>query len=135
MSNATTTNVDTGSVGLRDEEFSNELLTLAGADVIAPGTILARDSVSGKLVLYVKGGATNNNGIPVAVMTYEGEIAGAGDLPVRAMVAGKVDLNRLVIDADGDGSNVDHVERDGLRSFGIVAISVSELAGYDNPTA
>lgn len=133
MANILTTNVDLGSVELHGGEFADELLTLAGAATVKKGTILARDSVSLKLVPYVKAGSTNNNGIAKAVLTYEASIGGAGDIAVRALVKGTVNRNRLVIHADGDGSNIDAVELDGLRDYQIVATDVSQLDRYDNP--
>lgn len=56
MANLTITNNDLGSVVLRNAEFRNETLNLAGAQTLTEGTILARDSVSSKLVLFVPGG-------------------------------------------------------------------------------
>ena len=133
MPDPTITNNDLGSVVLRDAQINDDTFTAAGAGTILEGTILARDSVSGKLVVFEKGGTTNENGIPKAVLTHELVAAGAGDLPVRAMVAGQVRLEKLVIDADGDASNVDAVVRDQLRDYGgIVSISVNELAELDN---
>lgn len=132
MSNSTITNVDTGNVILGPNDFSNETLTFGGAGTVIEGTILARDSVSGKLVPFEKGGSTNENGIPKAVVSYDIVAAGAGDEAVRAIVGGKVRTERLVIDADGDGSNVDSVVLDQLRDYSIVAISVNELNILDN---
>ena len=132
MADPVITNIDLGNVIYSDAEFSDELLTLAGADAIAEGTILARDSVSGKLVLFVKGGSTNENGIPKAVLTYDVSIGGAGDVALRAMVSGKVRKERLIIDADGDDSNVDNAVRDQLRDYSIVVVNVTELNGLDN---
>lgn len=126
------TNVDTGSVELQDGIFSDELITFAGADVLAAGTILARDSVSLKLVIYVKGGVVNENGIPKAVLTYEVIATGAGDRAERPLVRGVVNRDRLIIDADGDGSNIDAVELDGLRDFNITTQDVEQLAALDN---
>ena len=51
MVNLVTTNNDLGSVIVKDAEFRDELLTFAGADDLLEGTILARDSVSLKLVI------------------------------------------------------------------------------------
>ena len=79
MTNLTITNVDLGNVILKDGEFRDDLLTFAGAGTVVEGTILARDSVSLKLVPFVKGGVTNENGIPKAVLTYDVTAAGAGD--------------------------------------------------------
>jgi hypothetical protein len=56
MADPVITNVDIGGVGFGDASFRPETLNLSGAQTIALGTILARDSVSGKLVLYVPGG-------------------------------------------------------------------------------
>jgi hypothetical protein len=57
MANLTITNLDVGSVVLSNGQFDDETLNLDGAQTVAEGTILARDSVSGKLVLFVPGGA------------------------------------------------------------------------------
>jgi len=126
------TNVDTGSVELEDGKFGDELLTFGGAGTVVAGTILARDSVSLKLIPYVKGGVTNEDGIAKAVLTYDVIAAGAGDEAIRALVHGVVNRDRLIIDADGDGSNIDAVELDGLRDFNITTQDVEQLAQLDN---
>ena len=128
----TTTNVDLGSVVMEGVADHDELLTFAGADTFAEGTILARDSVSLKLVLFVKGGVANENGIPKAVLTYEVSNVGAGDVPVRALQKGKVNFNRLIIDADGDNTNIDAVVMDQLRDYGIETQNVKDLSILDN---
>ncbi|RLI84238.1 MAG: hypothetical protein DRP01_08290 [Archaeoglobales archaeon] len=132
MANLTNTNNDLGSVILQDAEFRDELLTLAGADTLLEGTILARSTASDKLVIFVKGGSTAGNGVPKAVLTYQVVAAGAGDVSVRAMVGGAVRKERLVIDADGDDSNVDAVVLDQLRDYGITSTDVQELNILDN---
>lgn len=132
MVNLVTTNNDLGSVIVKDAEFRDELLTFAGADDLLEGTILARDSVSLKLVIYVKGGVTNENGIPKAILTYAVSAAGAGDESVRAGVAGSYRKERLVIDADGDDSNVDNAVIDELRDYGLIPLNVDELNILDN---
>ncbi len=128
MSNITTTDVNAGSVEKRDGIFRDETLDIAGAATFKEGTILARDSVSLKLVLFVKGGSTNENGIPKAVLPYQLVAADASDQRIRALVAGVVNKERLVIHADGDDSNVDAAVEDQLRSFGIVAESAQQLS-------
>lgn len=132
MSNITIENVDLGSVILKEGEFRDDALTFAGAGTVKAGTILARDSVSLKLVPYVKGGVTNENGIPKAVLTYDVTATGAGDVQIRDMVSGSVRAQRLVIDADGDNTNVDNAVLDQLRDYALVAIDVSELNILDN---
>lgn len=126
------TNVDLGSVILKDGEFRDELLTFAGAGTVVEGTILARDSVSGNLVPYVIGGVTNENGIPKCVVTYDVVATGAGDVPVRIMMTGSLRAQRLVVDADGDNSNITNAILDQLRDYSLVAIDVQELNILDN---
>lgn len=132
MPNITIENVDVGNVILQEAEFRDDLLTFTGAGTVAEGTILARDSVSLKLVPFVKGGVTNENGIPKAIITYDVTAAGAGDEAVRAGVAGKYRKERLIIAADGDASNVDNAVMDQLRDYGLVPIDVQELNILDN---
>lgn len=126
------TNNDLGNVVVKPGEFRDELLTFGGAGTVLAGTILARDSVSLKLVPYVKGGVTNENGIPKAIVTYPVTAAGAGDESIRAMSDGVVNNSRLVIDADGDASNVDGAVRDQLRDYALITVDVQELNILDN---
>lgn len=132
MANLTITNNDLSVVEISNAEFRDDTVTFAGADTLAPGTILARDSVSLKLVIFVKGGVTNENGIPKAILTHELVAAGAGDLPARVAVSGEFRKSKLIIDADGDDSNIDAAVIDQLRDYGLVPLEVSELNIQDN---
>lgn len=132
MSNIDVDNVDLGNVILEDVRFEDGLLTFGDAGTVVAGTILARDSVSLKFVPFVKGGTTNEDGIPKAVLTYDVTAAEAGDVAMRALVNGRVRKERLIIDADGDGSNVDAAVLDGLRNYSITALSVKDLSVLDN---
>jgi hypothetical protein len=129
----TNTALDLGTVQVRDCEFRDELINFAGADTLVEGTILARDSSTLKLRLFVKGGSTNGNGIPKAVLAHELVVTASGDKACRVIIKGEVDKNRLVIDADGDDSNVDAAVVDQLRDYGITPVPVKELARVDNP--
>jgi hypothetical protein len=132
MANIEITNNSTRSIVVWEPVFQDDLVTFAGAGTLKAGTILARDSVSLKLVVYVKGGATNENGIPKAVLLDELTASGAGDLPCRPIIGGRINKNDLVIDADGDGSNVDAAVVDQLRDFTVVALATTQLAELDN---
>lgn len=132
MPNPVKTTIDTGSVEIDGGEFRDELVTFAGTDTFAAGTILARDSVSLKLVLFVKGGATNQNGIPKAVLTYPIERTGAGDVKARVLTRGRVVKQRLIIDADGSDTNIDAAVVDQLRDYGIEPVETKQLAALDN---
>lgn len=132
MANLEITNVDQGNVVLANGRFRDEPLTFGAGGTVVAGTILARDSSSLKLVPYVKGGTTNGNGIPKAVVTYDVTATEAGDVPIRALESGEVRAERLVIDADGDNSNVDAAVLDQLRDYKIVAQDVQQLSVLDN---
>ena len=126
------TNVDIGNIFIRGIEIRDDILTFGGAGTILEGTILARDSSSDKLIPYVKVGTTNDDGIPKVVISYPVTASGAGDVSVRVVVAGVVRKQRLVIDADGDSSNIDSVVIDELRDYANIAIDVEELGILDN---
>lgn len=132
MSNINIEDVNIGSSILCDAEFRDGLITFGGADTLAPGTILARDSVSLKFVIFVKGGSTNENGIPKAILTHEVVATGSGDVPARVAISGKFRKERLIIDADGDDSNIDGAVIDQLRDYGLVPVDVTELNIPDN---
>ena len=132
MSNLTITNNDLGSVTLKQGEFKDDTLTVGGAVTIKEGTILARDSVSLKLVPFVIGGSTNENGIPKAIITYEITSTGAGDLSIRPMLGGVVRFDKLVIDADGDNSNVDAAVLDQMRDYAQITVDVRQVSYLDN---
>ena len=126
------TNNSARSVVIWDPVFKEDVITFAGAATLLAGTILARDSVSLKLVPFVKGGVVNENGIPKAVILDALTATGAGDLPARPIVAGRLRSGDLVIAADGDASNVDAAVLDQLRDYNITALSTTQLAELDN---
>jgi len=132
MANLTITSVDERTPIYKDPVFNDGLLTVAGAGTVLAGTILAVDSVSKKYVVFEKGGTTNENGIPKAVLTYDVVAAGAGDEAIRAMTAGEVIKERLVISADGDDSNIDKDVVDQLRDYAIIPQYVTQLNIADN---
>ena len=136
MANITILNVDLGSVLLKSSEigFADDTLTIAATTTLAEGTILARDSVSGKLVAFVKAGITNEDGIPKTVLTYDvaNTTAGVLDFSIRAPSTASVRKQRLIIAADGNDSNVDAAVIDQLRDFGIFAIAVDDETILDN---
>ena len=128
----TITNIDQGSLFIGTPTVQDDTLTFAGADTLVRGTILARDSVSGKLVIVAAGGTTNENGIPKAILMSDTTAAGAGDKSVRVAVVARVNKRFLVIDADGDSSNVDAAVIDQLRDYGIIVHTVAQLSALDN---
>lgn len=90
-------------------------------------TVVAND----KMVVFALiglGGAQ----FPKAVLSSAVVATGAGDLPIRPVVSGQVRKEKLIIDLDGDGSNVDVTVLDQLRDYGIIPIDVTELNVLDN---
>lgn len=90
------------------------------------GTLLARDTSTLKLVPYVKGGTTNGNGIINSVLSAELVASASQDYNVSVMIAGQVDKDLLIIDADGNASNVDAAIVDELAKMGIYAQSYAK---------
>ena len=90
------------------------------------GTLLARDTSTLKLVPFVKGGSTDGNGIINSVLTAELVASAAQDYNVSVTIAGQVDKDLLIIDADGNASNVDAAIVDELAKMGIYAQSYAK---------
>lgn len=133
MSNITISNIDNNSPILRNAQFQDGLLTVAGAKNILAGTILAVDSVSKKFVYFEKGGTTNENGIPKAILAYPVTATGAGDIPVRVGISGEYRKEKLVIEEDDDDSNIDQDVKDQLRDYSLIPVNAADrLNIYDN---
>lgn len=132
MTNPTITPIDIGSLVIGTPHVQDDVINFAGADVLKRGTILARNTSTLKLQIYVKGGSSNGNGVPVCVLNEEVVAAGAGDIPVRPIFAGRLVRERLVIDAQGDGSAIDATVLDLLRNKGLLAESTQQLSKLDN---
>lgn len=67
-----------------------------------------------------------------AVLTYAVTKDGAGDETISVLTGGVVDFTRLIIDADGDNSNVTEAHLESLRDYGIFTENVQQLADLDN---
>ena len=120
------TTIDNGSPQIGEGVHSQELLTFASAKTIIAGTILARSSVTAKLVPFVIGG-TNGSNLPIAVLNYDVTRTAIGDSAVSALIAGTVIKERLIVDADGDGDNITAAILDQLRAAGVVAVATRQL--------
>jgi hypothetical protein len=131
MADPTITNVDVGQIAIAASDFEHHLWTAGGADTLVAGTILARLTSTGKWGIYAPAGSL---GLEIArgVLTYDAVAGGSGDVPVSVLVRGTVNQDRLIIDADGDGSNVDEAVIDDLNDHGILAKPVLQIAQLDN---
>lgn len=106
-------------------------VTDGSTDFAVGDTFTLTVAASGKLVPFNPAGAGGAQ-FPKAVLTYEVTKAGAGDLPVRVLVAGEVNKDRLIIDVDGTGANITAAIIDQLRDVGIIATTVKQLSVLDN---
>lgn len=131
MANLIKTNVDVGNFQLGDNAFKDDTYVFTGALTIEEGTILARLTASEQLVPFVIGGSLGAE-IPVGIATEQIIVTGAGTPPTRILISGKVRKERLIVQADGDDSNIDQIVRDELQQAGIQAINVKELQILDN---
>lgn len=132
MANLNSTPVNLSSVILKDGEFRDEILDFTNAGTVLAGTILARDSSSSKLVPFVKGSTDDDLGIPKSVLTYDVVASIAGGVSIRDMISGSVRAERLIINADGNGSRIDASVLDQLRVYSLISIDVQELNILDN---
>jgi hypothetical protein len=110
---------------LSNLEPRDETLT-AAIKTYPVGTLLARDTSTLKLVPFVKGGSTNGNGIINSVLSAELVASASQDYGVSVTIAGQVDKDLLIIDADGNASNVDAAIVDELAKMGIYAQSYAK---------
>lgn len=126
MANITITDINYGSVAIGGEEFEDGVFPAAAAGVVPAGTVFEKAAGD-----YVFASATPTAGAPLAVLTYDLTVAGAGDIPVRLLVAGRVNRTRLKL--NGSALPVPQAVVDALRDFSIIALHVDQCDLYDNP--
>lgn len=128
MPNIEITNNKTRTIVVWGPVFEDDVLLSAGALTYAEGTLLGRITASGKLTHYASGNVDGSE-TPIAVLLNEEVFAGAGEIPFRPVINGRLRKGDLV--AHGVGA-ITIVEADLLRDFGIVALSTIQLAELDN---
>lgn len=131
---ATDLRMTVGSGGATIVEVAGMLFTLTDATdfVVANYFVITVAAGSGKLVPYSRTGAGGAQ-IPKFVLAHTITRVGAGDVPASAIISGKVAKERLVIDSVGTPGTITDAELDMLRSYGINAVTVNQLARVDNP--
>jgi len=106
-------------------------ITAGGTDFALADFFTLTVAADGKMVPFAIAGAGGAQ-IPNAVIVNDVVATGAGNEPVRPMISGHVRKEKLIIDADGDGSNITDAILDQLRDFTIVSDDVQELNIFDN---
>lgn len=128
MANMEVTNNAPNGIVVWEPVFDNDTLLAAGALTYAAGTVLGRITASGKLTHYASGNVDGSE-VPVAVLLDEEVFAGAGDIPFRPILGGR--LRRADLVAHGVGA-LTQAEVDLLRDYGIVGLNTLQLAELDN---
>lgn len=134
MANKVITNVDTGSVEIRDGEFQDQEITFAGAATYVAGTLLGvlTAAPAGPYFAWDSGGVDGTE-IAVAVLTYDVEAVGAGNVPARPLVAGVVNKDRLVEFGVVGQANITEETIRQLTDNKITALDTQQLGRVDNP--
>lgn len=127
MSMEVTNNAPAGIV-VWEPVFDDDILLAAGAVTYVAGTVLGRITASGKLTHYASGAADGSE-VPVAVLLDEEVFTGAGEIPFRPVLAGR--LKRADLVAHGVGA-LTQAEVDALRNYAIIALTTTQLAELDN---
>jgi hypothetical protein len=107
------------------------IITDGSTDFAVGDTFTLPIAADGKLVIFASGGAGGAQ-VPCAVLTYEVSKTGSGDVYVRPLFGGEVHKKRLVIDADGNDTNVTAAVIDQLRNVGIFVVDTKQLSAADN---
>lgn len=107
------------------------VLTDASTDFIVGDSFTLPVVALNKLVPFSPSGVGGAQ-YPVCVLNETVVATGASDKPCRPIKQGQVRFSELVIDADGDNSNVTRLILDQLQSMGIVAIHSTQLSAQDN---
>ena len=107
------------------------MVSESATDFAVGDTATLTVAADGKMVPYAIAGAGGAQ-IPKAILTYDVTATGAGDESIRDMVSGVVRAEKLVIDADGDASNITDAILDQIRTYTLISLDVQELNIPDN---
>jgi hypothetical protein len=127
----TTTFYDQGGIVIGNPVYEDGLLSFAGADTFAAGTILSTVGVDANTRYWIPADPTASDGSEIlkGILTIASTRTGAGQNSVRVLVGGKVRRDKLLFD---NGEAVTDFVADDLRDFGILALEVGETNILDN---
>jgi len=128
MANREYENIDLNTVALEEPFTADETFTAAGAGTTAAGTLLGRITASGKLIVC-DDAAGDGSEVATAVLQYDVVAAGAGDLPIRPILKGKVNLSKIFYE---NADPITEATKDQLRTMGILAVDVTSLGEFNN---
>jgi hypothetical protein len=97
---------------------------VSGSLVIAKGTLMARNTSTTKMVVYVASGS-NGTGSPLGVIDTELTYVATGDLSAKVARGGLVDKGKLIVSATGAAPTLLVID-ELMKDSSIVAVSVDE---------
>jgi len=106
-------------------------VTDGGTPFIAGDSFSLTVAANGNLVLFATDGVGGAQA-PKFILSQEYVSAAGGDFPIRPLISGEVRREDLIIDADGDGSNITDAIIDELRDFTMIASTATQLGELDN---
>lgn len=115
---------DLSTVFVFDPTYRTEVVNFAGADTLAPGTILGRITASGKLTLC-NPVAVDGSQVPKAILDYELTATGAGDKQARVGIAGKFRVDKILFDG---GAAITAAHIDQLRAVGLIPVDFVNIS-------
>ena len=128
----TVNNIDLHGVRICLDNAETLVLTVAAAETLAEGFIIAEVSATGAAGFYTRGDTT---GLEVAryVLLSDTEVTAAdvtaGTKNIRVMQGGKVRQDKLVIKA---GGTIDYREISGLKDNSILTVNTTDYSVLDN---
>jgi len=128
MANIETTNNKTRGIVLWEPVHEDAVAVFGGAATWPAGSVLGKVTASGKYARFAPGAADGSE-VPIAVLSQDVEAAGAGDVPIRPVIAGRVRAGDLVNNVD---AALTAVQIDQLRDYSIIALGTTQLAELDN---
>jgi hypothetical protein len=131
MANFTQETINNGSFARQIDNAETLTLDVAAAETLSEGLILARNTTSGNLGFYARGGATGLD-VPRYILTSDVEVTAddvtAGTKNVQAMTTGEVREDLISTKA---GDTIDYREIDGLKDNSITVSSNTDLSFTD----
>lgn len=131
MPNFTQQTINNGSFARCIENTDTFALDVAAAETLSEGLILARNTTTGNLGFYERGGATGLD-VPRYILTSDVEVTAADVTAttknVQAMTTGEVRDDRISTKA---GDTIDYREIDGLKDNSITVADNTDLSFTD----
>lgn len=128
MPNLEITNNSTAGIVIWEPVYEDAIITFPGASTFPAGAVLAKIDGTDEYQRFNPGLADGRE-IPKAVLAFELTADGAGDLPVRVIISGRVRREDL---SDNLGAVLTQDAIDLLRDYTIIGQTTTQLSQEDN---